>query len=277
MKVEFIAVPWRGAPVQIEHAWIGERDGAAPLLIFLHEGLGSLAMWKDFPGQLCAAAGCRGLVYSRPGYGRSTAPAAEAAWDLDFMHRQAHELLPALLQALAIDTTRQPPWLLGHSDGASIALLHAARFADRVAGAIVLAPHIVVEDLALSSIAAARTAYKETELKQRLAKYHDDAERVFRRWNDIWLHPPFKAWSIEQEISAIRCPLLAVQGLDDEYGTLEQIRGLAHRVPQTELLELADCRHSPHRDQPEALMRACVEFLQRQLASQDAASACRQQ
>ena len=168
--------------------------------------------------------------------------------------------------ALAIDARAQRPWLFGHSDGASIALLYAARFVDQVAGAIVLAPHISVEDLAVSSISAARTAYGETDLKQRLAKYHDDPERAFIRWNHIWLHPPFKAWSIEDEISAIRCPLLAVQGVDDEYGTLAQIRGIARRLPQTELLELADCRHSPHRDQPEALIQACTAFLQQHSA-----------
>jgi len=261
MSIEFIETAWRERPVRIEHQWIAPERRGAPLLVFLHEGLGSLAMWKDFPQRLCAALGCRGLVYSRPGYGRSTPRDPQEAWDLDFMHRQAHELLPALLQALGVDTASDQPWLFGHSDGASIALLYAARFAQDIAGAIVLAPHIRVEELSLSSIEEARKAYLETDLRQRLARYHDDPDSAFWGWNRIWLHPPFKAWSIEDEIAAIRCPLLAIQGVDDEYGTLEQIRGIARRVPQTELLELADCGHSPQRDQGEAVIAAVTAFM----------------
>jgi pimeloyl-ACP methyl ester carboxylesterase len=263
MSERFVDIDWAGRRVRIEHAWIAPERRAAPLIVFLHEGLGSLAMWKDFPQRLCAAAGCRGLVYSRPGYGRSTPRAAEEAWDLDFMHRQAHEVLPALLAALGIDAARERLWLFGHSDGGSIALLYAARFPDVPAGAIVLAPHIMVEDLSIESIAKARTAYLESDLRERLAKYHDDPDSAFWGWNDIWLHPPFREWSIEAELASIRCPLLAVQGLDDEYGTLEQIRGIACRVPGTELLELADCRHSPHRDQPERLIAAVTDFISR--------------
>ena len=259
--VAFVDLDWAGRRVRIEHQWLGGTDVAAPLLVFLHEGLGSVAMWKDFPQRLCDAIGCRGLVYSRPGYGRSTPRAAEEAWGLDFMHRQAHEVLPALFEALAIDTAAQPPWLFGHSDGGSIALLHAARFVNRVAGAVVLAPHIMVEDLSVASIAQARTAYLETDLRQRLARYHDAPDSAFWGWNDIWLHPPFRRWSIEAEIESIRCPLLAVQGLDDEYGTLEQIRGIARRLPQTELLELPNCGHSPHRDQAERLIAAVSSFI----------------
>ena len=256
-----VELRWRDRTVRIEHRWIGARDAAAPLIVFLHEGLGSLSMWKDFPQRLCVAAGCRGLVYSRPGYGRSTARDAEEAWGIDFMHRQAHEVLPALLAALGVDHTRAPLWLFGHSDGGSIALLYAAAFADRVAGTVVLAPHIVVEDLSVSSIAKTREAYLKTDLRDKLARHHDDPDSAFWGWNDIWLHPPFKQWSIEQEIDTIRCPLLAVQGLDDEYGTLEQIRGIARRVPQTRLLELADCGHSPHRDQPDRVIAATAAFI----------------
>jgi pimeloyl-ACP methyl ester carboxylesterase len=263
--VEFVDVDWTGRRVRIEHRWIARERPDAPLIVFLHEGLGSLAMWKDFPDRLCAAAGCRGLVYSRPGYGRSSPRAAEEAWNLDFMHRQAHEVLPALLEALCIEAARDKPWLFGHSDGGSIALLYAARFAGRVAGAIVLAPHIVVEDLSVQSIARARDAYLATDLRDRLANYHDDPDSAFWGWNDIWLHPSFRHWSIEDEITAIRCPLLAVQGLDDEYGTLEQIRGIARRVGHTRLLELPDCGHSPHRDQGDEVVAAVTTFLQRHL------------
>ncbi len=263
-QVEFSDIDWRGRRVRIEHAWIGRERGDAPLLVFLHEGLGSVAMWKDFPRRLCERLRCRGLVYSRPGYGRSTPRAPEEVWDLDFMHRQAHEVLPALLRTLHIDPVLSRPWLFGHSDGGSIALLYAARFPEQVGGAIVLAPHILVEDVSISSIAQARENYLQGELPQRLSRYHDDPDSAFWGWNRIWLHPPFRDWSIENEIESIRCPLLAVQGVDDEYGTLEQIRGIARHVPQTQLLELAHCAHSPHRDQPEQLIDAVETFLRSQ-------------
>lgn len=259
--VEFVDIHWAGRPVRIEHQWLARERTEAPLIVFLHEGLGSLAMWKDFPQRLCDAAQCRGLVYSRPGYGRSTPRAAEESWDLDFMHRQAHEVLPAFLSALGVDAEAQPPWLFGHSDGGSIALLYAARFTRGVAGAVVIAPHIMVEDLSVTSIEKARSAYLETELRARLARYHDDPDSAFWGWNDIWLHPPFREWSIEAELGAITCPLLAVQGLDDEYGTLAQIRGIAARTPRTVLLELAECGHSPHRDQPERLIAHAAAFI----------------
>jgi pimeloyl-ACP methyl ester carboxylesterase len=260
-SVGFVDIDWAGRLVRIEHQWIAPERRASPLLVFLHEGLGSRSMWKDFPQRLCDAAGCRGLVYSRPGYGRSTPRAVEEAWGLDFMHRQAHEVLPALLQALQVDAAAEPPWLFGHSDGGSIALLYAAHFASQVAGAIVVAPHIVVEDRSVQSIAEARSAYVDSDLRARLARYHDDPDSAFWGWNRIWLDPPFRHWSIEDEVATIGCPLLAVQGVDDEYGTLEQIRGIARRVPQARLLELADCGHSPQRDQPERLIAASAAFI----------------
>lgn len=253
----FVDIPWRDRQVRIEHQWLSADRDDAPLMVFLHEGLGSVAMWKDFPQRLCDALGCRGLVYSRPGYGRSTPRPPGEAWDLDFMHRQAHEVLPALLDALGMT---EPIWLLGHSDGGSIALLHAAAFPEQVAGAVVMAPHIVVEDISVASIEQAARAYTQGDLRQRLATYHDDPDSAFWGWNSAWLDPRFRAWSICHELAPIACPLLAVQGLDDAYGTLAQIRGIAERVPQTRLLELAHCGHSPHRDQPEALLAAVGEF-----------------
>ena len=256
-RVAFVDIHWAGRPVRIEHAFVGVDNPRAPLVVFLHEGLGSLAMWKDFPQQLCAAAGLRGLVYSRPGYGRSTPRAVDEAWGLDFMHRQAFEVLPALLQALLIAGRYA---LFGHSDGGSIALLHAAHFVDRVSRTLVVAPHILVEDLSRTSIEQTRIAYETTDLKARLAKYHDDPDSAFYGWNRIWLHPPFAQWSIEADLAAIRCPVLAVQGIEDEYGTLEQIRGIQRRLPRTQLLELSACGHSPHRDQPQALIQAATEF-----------------
>jgi pimeloyl-ACP methyl ester carboxylesterase len=254
----FVDVDWQGRPVRIEHQWLRADDAAAPLLVFLHEGLGSVSMWRDFPARLCEAVGCRGLVYSRPGYGRSTPHPPGEAWTPDYMHRQAHELLPALLRALGVG---QPPWLLGHSDGGSIALLYAAR--RPVAGTIVLAPHILVEDISVASIAQVRQAWRDSDLPERLGRHHDHPESVFFRWNDVWLSPAFRRWSIEDQIAGIRGPLLAVQGLDDEYGTLEQIHGIARRLPQTRLLELADCGHSSHKDQPEAVIAAVQELMTR--------------
>ena len=252
--MSFAEIDWDGRPVRVEYEWVGE---GAPAIVFLHEGLGSRAMWRDFPAKLASALGMRGLVYSRPGYGKSTPRAAEERWEPDFMHRQAHEVLPALLDALGV---REPVWLYGHSDGGSIALLFAARFPQRVAGVIAAAPHIFVEDLSVSSIEKTRLAYLETDLRDKLARYHDDVDSAFWGWNDIWLHPPFREWSIEREIEAIRAPLLAIQGVDDEYGTMEQIRGIARRVPHAKLLEIPACGHSPHRDQPEAVIRAALEF-----------------
>ncbi len=247
----------------IEAQRLSPERSNAPLIVFLHEGLGSLSMWRDFPQRLCDAAGCRGLVYSRPGYGRSTPRAANEAWGVDFMHRQAQQVLPALLAALDIQPSHDQLWLLGHSDGGSIALLHAARFNAQVAGCIVLAPHILVEDLSVASIRQTRQAYLDTDLRDRLARHHDDPDSAFWGWNDIWLNPQFRHWSIVAEISTISAPLLAVQGLDDEYGTLAQIHGIASAVPQAQLLELAGCGHSPQRDQPQALIEAICTFIAR--------------
>jgi len=261
----FVDIEWATRRVRLEIAWVGEDAGGAgtppPLIVFLHEGLGSVAMWREFPEQLCRALGARGLVYSRPGYGRSTPRAAGEAWASDFMHRQAHEVLPALLDALRIDPRARPTWLFGHSDGGSIALLFAARGSAPLAGVVVLAPHIMVEEISVQSIAKARTAYLEGRLRERLAKYHDDPDSAFWGWNDVWLTSAFRRWSISEEIGTITCPLLAMQGVDDEYGTLEQIRGIAARVPQARLLELPACGHSPHRDQPDAVIHAVRSFM----------------
>jgi pimeloyl-ACP methyl ester carboxylesterase len=265
-----VPIDWAGRAVHVEAQWIAPERRAAPLVIFLHEGLGSLAMWRDFPQRLCDAAGTRGLVYSRPGYGRSTPRPPDEHWGVDFMHRQAHEVLPALLDALQIDGTRRPLWLLGHSDGGSIALLHAARFAPlqqaarfapQVAGVIVMAPHVSVEDKAITSIRQARGNFLHTDLKQRLARYHDDVDSAFWGWNDIWLHPPFKQWNIEAEVARIRCPLLALQGTDDEYGTLDQIHAIGRLLPHAELIELPQCGHSPQRDQPERVIDEVQRFV----------------
>ncbi|MEY4645883.1 MAG: hypothetical protein RLZZ596_2714 [Pseudomonadota bacterium] len=261
-SIEFATIAWRGQAIRIEYGWISPERVQAPLMVFLHEGLGSLAMWKDFPQQLCDALGCRGLVWSRPGYGRSTPRAPQEVWQADFMHRQAYEVMPALLQALGLGE-QDKVWLFGHSDGASIALLYAARYTQQVTGVIALAPHIFVEDLSLASIEKARHTYQSTDLRQRLARYHDDPDSAFWGWNRAWLDPGFRAWSIEAEVARLRCPVLAIQGEDDEYGTMEQIRGIARLVQDCELLALAHCAHSPQRDQPQQVMAAVTDFFQR--------------
>ena len=264
LGVEFVSLDWRGQAVDIEVQWVGVPDVHAPCMVFLHEGLGSVAMWRDFPDRLCQATGMRGLVYSRPGYGQSTARTVDTHWAPDFMHRQADEVLPALLRAVGVDVDKQPPWLFGHSDGGSIALIYAAQRPAQLAGAIVVAPHILVEDISIASIALARTAYLESDLRERLARYHADPDSAFWGWNDIWLSPGFRPWRIDNQLATITCPLMAVQGVDDEYGTLEQIRGIARNVPQCELFEMPDCRHSPHKDQPDGLILAAKLFIQRQ-------------
>lgn len=224
-------------------------------MVFLHEGLGSVAMWKGFPAAFCAAHGLAGVVYSRRGYGRSTAKPADEHWGPDFMHRQAFDVLPALLERWGVER----PWLFGHSDGGSIALLHASRHS--VAGVVAVAPHLFVEEVSIASIERARVAFETGELRRGLAKYHDDPDSAFRGWNDAWLSPAFRSWNIEAEIASVSCPVLAVQGENDEYGSLEQIRAIARRLPQTRLLTLPACGHSPHRDCPDTLIREAGRFI----------------
>ncbi len=260
----FAHIQWAGLPQRIEYTLLGSTNAAAPLMVFLHEGLGSLSMWRDFPQQLCQALGWRGLVYSRPGYGQSTPRPADEHWQPDFMHRQALDVLPALLTALGVDTAQDPVWLFGHSDGGSIALLNAALRPAHTAGVVVLAPHILVEDISVASIEQARLAYLHSDLKQRLARHHADPDSAFWGWNNVWLSAAFRTWNITAELSAITCPVLAVQGLDDEYGSLAQIRGIRDALPHTQLLELAACGHSPHKDQPQAVMGAVTAWARHQ-------------
>lgn len=257
----FAELEWRGRPIRLEYQFVGVRESAYPVVVFLHEGLGSIALWKDFPASFCAANGFTGLVFSRYGYGRSTPCPPEERWPVDFMHQQAHDVLPVLFGRLGLDR----PFLFGHSDGASISLLYAARFPDQVSGIAVAAPHIFVEDLTIDSIREAREAYLHKGVRERLARYHDDVDSAFWGWNDIWLDPAFRAWNIEAELPRITCPVLALQGADDEYGTLEQIYGIRRKVPQAEIAVIPDCGHSPHRDQPEATMKTVAGFILRSM------------
>jgi pimeloyl-ACP methyl ester carboxylesterase len=258
MESSFAEICIDGRVQWLEYAWLDGAQRGAPLMIFLHEGLGSVAMWRDFPRKLCAATGTRGLMYSRYGHGRSTPRPATEKWPVGFMHVQALEVLPALLAQLGIEDA---PWLFGHSDGGSIALLYAAAFPDRIAGLIVVAPHVFVEDVSISSIDKARNAYATTDMRHKLARYHADPDSAFYGWNDVWLDPAFRVWNIVDCLQRIRCPVLAVQGEDDEYGTIAQVHSIGQHVGHARVLEIPACGHSPHRDQPAMLTGAVVAFL----------------
>lgn len=250
-----------GREVAIEYTFVGATDATAPLIVFLHEGLGSVAMWRDFPAQLCEATGARGLVYSRPGYGKSTPRPHDERWGPDFMHIQARDVLPALLSVTAPNAK---PWLFGHSDGGSIALIHAALFPQNIEGVIAVAAHIFVEDISVTSIAQTRETYLQTSLREKLARYHADVDSAFWGWNDIWLDPAFRAWNIEALLPQITCPLLAIQGVNDEYGTMAQLDGISRAVPNSrraQLVKLENCGHSPHRDQPQGVIDAVKRFI----------------
>ncbi|MGQ0512591.1 MAG: alpha/beta fold hydrolase [Betaproteobacteria bacterium] len=237
----------------LNYEWIGE---GARSLVFLHEGLGSIPQWRDFPQRVARATGCRALVYERYGYGQSDVLAQERV-ATDFMHREALEALPALLRALAVES----PVLVGHSDGASIALIHAGA-GHPVQGVVAMAPHVFVEDISVRSIAEAARAFETTDLPQRLGKYHKDARRTFYLWNDAWLDPDFRKWNIEASLAGVRCPLLAIQGEADQYGSMAQVEAIARQAGgRCEVLKLRDCGHSPHRDQPEKTLEAITAFV----------------
>lgn len=235
----------------------GPAGGRAPI-VFLHEGLGSVAMWRDWPTRVCEVTGRAGIVYSRRGYGRSDpVPDVRGSGRLapDYMHREASEVLPALLRVLGL----QRPVLLGHSDGGSIALLHASQ--RPVSACVVMAPHVLVEDLSVRSIAQARDAFQDGGLRDRLARYHADVEGAFWQWNDIWLSDAFRGFDIRDACRAITAPVLAIQGVDDPYGTLRQVREIAPTSGRFELEVVPACGHSPHRDQPDAVTARIADFL----------------
>ena len=229
----------------------------APELVFLHEGLGSVSHWRDFPARVAQATGCPVTVYSR--YGSGNSDVLGEARGVRYMHEEALDALPELLSRLEIDC----PILVGHSDGASIALIYAGTH-DRVCALVLLAPHVFVEDVSVASIADAKVQFETTNLPDRLARYHRDARRTFRGWNDIWLHPDFRNWNIEEYLPRIACPLLVIQGFEDQYGTMKQVEAIQRRVAgPVEVLALENCRHSPQRDQPEATLRAITTFVDR--------------
>jgi len=236
----------------LEYAWI---DGKSPTLVFLHEGLGSIRQWRDFPAQVARATGCRALLYDRYGYGNSDV-LREARVGTEFMHDGALNELPELLENLHVEN----PFLVGHSDGASIALIHAGTYPVR--GVAVLAPHVYVEDSGLESIKNINATFETSGLKAGLAKYHRNASKTFHLWADAWLDPAFRKWNIEEYLPRIKCPVLAIQGEADEYGTMAQLDAIAAQAGGgCELLKLPDCGHSPHKDQPEKVLKAVVDFV----------------
>ena len=245
---------------EIDYRWI-PGDAARPVLVFLHEGLGSVAMWRDFPDRIAAASGASALVYSREGYGDSS-PAA-GPFPFRYMHVEAELRLPAVLGALGIVR----PILIGHSDGGSIALIYAGAFPEAAGGLVVMAPHIFIEDCTLAAVGAARRAFERTDLRDRLARYHRDPDGAFEAWNGAWLRPEFRAWNIEAYLGAVRAPLLAIQGEGDPYGTPAQVRRTVAQVAgPAELLLLPDCGHVPWREAPAAVADAVIGFVNRAAA-----------
>ena len=246
-----------GAALEVQRIDAPAGRQRAPI-VFLHEGLGSVAMWRDWPARVCTEAGRAGIVYSRRGYGGSE-PVSDVRGTgrlaPDYMHREAWVVLPALLAALDIEA----PVLLGHSDGGSIALLHASRFP--LAACVVMAPHVIVEELSLRSIEQARQSYEEAGLRQRLAAYHQDVDGAFWQWNDAWLSPAFRSFDIRDDCRRITAPVLALQGLDDPYGSMRQIEEIAPTQGHFEMQALPACGHSPHRDQPGWATERIVSFL----------------
>jgi pimeloyl-ACP methyl ester carboxylesterase len=242
---------------RLETLWITAADAAARTIVMLHEGLGSLGMWKNFPPEVAARTSCNVLVYSRYGHGNSDKLVEKRP--VAFMHHEGKVVLPELLKQLGIER----PILLGHSDGGSIALIFAATYPERCSALILEAPHVFVEDLSVASITEAKVNYQTTDLPQKLARYHAHTDATFWGWNDIWLDAEFRSWNIEECLDAIRCPVLCIQGEQDQYGTIAQVLAIQARVPGGQILMLPNCKHSPHRDQLGSTLQAIAEFVAR--------------
>jgi len=246
------------ADAELEYRMIGAPPGEAPTIVLLHEGLGCVSLWKDFPDRLAAATGLGVFVYSRRGYGCSSP--REAPWPLSYMHEEGEQVLPALLDAIGF----REGILFGHSDGASIAAIHAGASKDsRLRGLVLMAPHFFTEDAGIASIAEARKAYELTDLRDRLAVHHgDNVDCAFWGWNRAWLDPGFRRWDIRKYLPDIKVPVLVIQGQDDQYGTAAQISAAQDECAGTvRVSHLPDCRHSPHRDRPQLTIDAAAAFI----------------
>lgn len=240
--------------VSLEVARFGDLQAKRLPILLMHEGLGSIGLWKHFPEALASATGRAVIAWSRRGHGWSD-PIDEVRMP-DYMHREA-ELLPELHRLLGISRAH---WL-GHSDGGSIALIGAAWYGNLAASLILEAPHVFVEDVTVSSIAQIGDSYGSSTMGERMKRYHADPDHIFRKWNDIWLTPAFRDWNIEALLPQISAPTLLIQGRDDEYGTMEQLDRIAAILPETSRLELERCGHSPHRDCEAAVIEAVAAFL----------------
>jgi pimeloyl-ACP methyl ester carboxylesterase len=240
----------------LEYRMIGPAPGDAPTIVMLHEGLGCVGLWGDFPDQLAAATGAGVFVYSRAGYGASTK--VELPRPLDYMHIEALEVLPKLLDQ--IDFRRG--LLLGHSDGASIATIYAGGVADhRVRGVAMIAPHFIVEDISVTSIAEIKKAYETSDLKSKLARWHGDVDNAFYGWNGAWLDPKFRSWDIAEYLAYIRVPVAILQGADDQYGTMRQIEIAREECYcPVDVTIVPGAGHSPHREAPGATLDTISEF-----------------
>lgn len=254
-SVQTLKLTVQGHSLEVQR--IAGRSPGAPALVFLHEGLGSISHWKDFPAQVAEATGCAVTVYSR--YGAGNSDVLQEARGVRYMHDEALSVLPDLLAQLQIEE----PILVGHSDGGSISIIYAGAH-DHVRGLVLLAPHVFVEDLSVASIAEAKVKFETTNLPEMLGRHHRDPARTFWGWNNIWLHPDFRGWNIEEYLPRITCPMLVIQGLDDQYGTMAQVEAIRKQAAgPIEVLCLADCRHSPQRDQPKQVIEAMRDFLSR--------------
>ena len=217
-------------------------DGGKPALVLLHEGLGSVGLWRGFPERLAAATNRRTIAFSRYGHGQSDAPPKPRT--PAFMHEEALEVLPELLTKLEIDQ----PLLVGHSDGASIALIYAAQHP--VTAVVAIAPHVFVEDICLAEIRQTKQTFETTDLRERMARHHRDPDAAFYGWNDVWLHPEFPQWNIEGELGQIRAPLLLIQGTGDQYGTMAQLDSIEQRAKGPLTRVHLECQHSPATELP---------------------------
>ncbi len=243
---------------RLEAAWWGPGPETAPTIVLLHEGLGCVALWRDFPGALAAATGCGVFAWSRLGYGQSDPCALPRP--MDYMQREATDTLPRVLDAAGVRRCV----LLGHSDGASIAAVYGGAVTDaRVRGLVLIAPHYFVEDMCLDSIAAAKIAYETGDLRTRLARYHRDVEAAFRGWNDAWLDPRFRDFDITAYLPNIAVPVLQVQGTDDPYGTVAQTDTAERALPDQARTLLLAARHAPHLEAREATLAGIVTFLRK--------------